>query len=610
MRREINSKNRLYFGMIFVLLFILGYWIAFVYPAKIAEKEFQATVATYNDFVNKSQRLKTRIDNEKWLNQEIISEIKKNFQKSQELLLEVKAKIKNADSLEHKEKKIISESAKSLLEGKEGANFFLNEVEDKFSSANKIAEEVKKRVKIIHEEIDAENKALSEWKDKLNMVSHKFLSVYVSGMDNLLVQTEENMQKATQIFANAEKLVPPIDYNTFSADPFKAAEMVATGVEAFIGGKNYLSDFSKEFSFQSKALSEAYPTTASAKEKEKIVEEKFETTINETKLSLSKGLKSARTKFSEAQNLIKISQHALKTKVEGDKVDLPLAYKNSLSAISILDEAASEIDQQVKFMDEAAKKIKQAKSILAIAEKKFRVALEYQDDLRSLHHRDVVNKINKSFEVLKQHLFDSAKNLSEAEKMYSDEQDFKSAQAKVKKGDESLKLSNTLIEEIQNQQTQLENARISWSKVKRRAKDIIDDESSNVSEYGSYSLSAQSDFEDAVDLLARAISYASIRKYKEAVDCAEKAYLHAEGTGHRALSAYEDYLEEQRREEQRQREEEEESSQPSFGFGGGMSDDDSGGGFFSGGSSDGGIFDSGPSDSRIFDSSPSDGGGY
>ena len=98
-----------------------------------------------------------------------------------------------------------------------------------------------------------------------------------------------------------------------------------------------------------------------------------------------------------------------------------------------------------------------------------------------------------------------------------------------------------------NRVAALEAARAAYPSAHRDAESTIDSQSGQIQQYGNYSSSAKSSYDDAKDLLDKAESDARSGRYESALNNAKKAESEADGTGNRAKKAYDDYQEEQAR---------------------------------------------------------------
>ena len=312
-------------------------------------------------------------------------------------------------------------------------------------------------------------------------------------------------------------------------------------------------------------------------------------------------LKAATATFGQAQTKAKSARKILTAVLPGEKVaDRPEAYRTAEAAMALCAKAIQDADAEIAL---AKAVLEQKEELKAQINQLASVAGSVQESLRLLeanHARSAwAQYINIGVRSGARRVTDAYAGLDRINKLSSLEvQEFAQAdelvRAQLSEIASTISAGQSFVEFAHG----LENARSQFYNAEDHAKRVIDDQESDVSQYGSYSSSDQNDFEEAQKLLRRAKDRAAERLFVEAVELATQAASLADGTGENCRRAH-------------QRKVDDENSTHNT-WDSGSSGSDGGGSSGWGGSdggSSGGGYDGGGSDSDAGGGSDSDAGG-
>lgn len=294
-----------------------------------------------------------------------------------------------------------------------------------------------------------------------------------------------------------------------------------------------------------------------------------------------------------------LSARRLLTLIEdGEKVpDRPEAYFKAQRAIERANLAVSNADQEIALFETTKKnerslaaEIVSATGLIPQVSRDFDTLKKYHNEELWLEQASIATSLTSI-------------GMTQANGRHAQVQRLLSLGVqKFKEADELVQAELTSVRNMQAQANAfftlvktLEGARSSYRNEYSSASSAIAGERDQIESYGSYDFDAQSDFNRSVSLLSRAAGEAQNRRYQLAISYAQQARRLVAGVGDRAEEAYDDA----------------QDDDSSFDFGGGMSDSDSsfGGVGFGGGSDFGGGGYGGGSDSSFGGGSDSSFGG-
>lgn len=576
------------------IVMIVGLGLVISGPHRVSDKYLAGVEAREVQQLLTIEKFQAKLEQEAgWYKPEYVAPILDLVKSGRDNLSQAAADIKEAKAAGSSKKKAQAVKAAMLIES---ADQVIGKADEKLATLKKSTAEARGQLSRLLAKIGEVNKNYGLAEDKLSKEGSNLLSKYVTRNTEELSAVKANLAGAS---ANLEKTSGflPVESSKQQGDPQQALKLLAATDQIIDTANVAVCKVIDNLNFCKEATEKAAPETAAAKETILAADNHLSDLVDKGPFLADKALKQAYADLSDAQQLSAVATAALQTVVEAGKYDFPLAFDSALKANKLASGAIAKADQQVKMLQEFNDSVAALRTNLASFEDNIiSQALQYQELLR-FHNKSVWSNVAGNMKSANDQYMQAKNLLAEARKVAAEDQAYESALANLAKCRQTLAKGKDLLQELIKVVKDLESYRADWPSQEKRAKRMINDNQGQITSYGSYSSSAKSDFDSAVRHLANARREAKNELFESACWQAKQAYQLAEGTGHRAKKAYDDY---------------EDSQSTSISFDSGSSS--SGGSIFDTGSS-GGYFESGSSGGLGSDgagmsgSSGSDGGG-
>jgi hypothetical protein len=531
-----RQKRKKIFGSAFVVMFVIGFWLSFILPGQLANKEYNRAMDTFQTTEQEVIKLKAQVGGMQWYKKIYSDEVQMILNLAQEGLDGLRDDLTKAKAAGAGEKKVRSQKANNGLAIMQA---LLKKGQDTILSFQLAANEARLEFGFLQKDITELQKKHGENSQNVQAVKDVYLSKYIKQMTEELSQAGKNIDEAESLATQANVMLPPVDDKSAKGDPAEALKIILKGKDLADGSLQLIKSVSDELMFQKEALLKAEPGVASAKQQQDAARDYLGTIVGTTSLLPGKALKKAYAQNEEADKLLAQAKKALVTKVEKGKRDLADAYRKALQVIELSGKAIDEADNQVRLYDDSCEQIQQAKTKVQDALKGLDDSAQSQNVLMSYHSRSAWEEVAGNFDSSGKKVKTAAEMLKKAESSLQD-QAFPEALDACKQIFFTLDAAGKLLSSLRNQARDLESYRGDWPDEERKAKGTINDEEDDVDRYGGYSSSAKDDFEEAKELLRDAQSLASDKDYASAVAKAQRASNLAEGTGRKARNAYDD----------------------------------------------------------------------
>lgn len=431
------------------------------------------------------------------------------------------------------------------------------------------------------------NTLLGQVSGRYNNEKDQWLSKYMGPIGEKLSSATGSLKSASDNIALAQVNLPALDSTSHTGDPKTAQVQLDTAKIQIDSINSLMSEVTAGLDYQKEAKAQAAPTISKANSGVPLAIGHINDIVRTRGYTLDKALATANSLSTQAENELAQAQLIMTTPLEGGKLDYPAAYELAKSSVEHANQAYVEVDRQTRLEDSARTKLSLYASALATANTAVSQANISYGILSANHAYDTYSDVSGYIDTANTYLSE-AESVKASALQAVDIRQQRFEEADRLAGDALSKLSQVkeYADTVTSRAVSLEIARGDWPGKRNTASSIIESERSEVSNYGSYSSSAKSDFNSAVDYYNQALDDAETAHYQAACDNADTAANLASGTGSKAHRAYDDYQAEQER--QRQAEEEarqraiDEANQPSssdFGSDGGGSSSccDSGG---------------------------------
>ena len=488
-----------------------------------------------------------------------------------------------------KTKKAQVADAEKLIEASRQA---LENANEQLASLEKIIEDDRQELSQLQTRWEEKNRALGLAEERLSSEGGNYPSKYANKNSEELSEAKISIDKASVNLKKISDLLP-VESSDQSGDPNQARDLL-TATFLLIGSvDSTVYKVTGDLDFYQEAVAKAKESLASAQNSISSANSYLDNLAGKGQLSANKALKQSYADLRQAEQLFAAASNAAQAVVEEGKHDFPLAYSSALKAAELADGAIRLADKQLILAAEIKKKAAVLASNLADFQNYLNQARQYRSKL-DFHAENVWSNVADNIKSADDYFLRAKECLDKAQRIATEEQDYKSAEAKMDNGDSHLYQANLLLSQFTKLVGDLEESRLNWPDQESRAKRMIEDNESNIDDYGSYSSSAQSDFDSAKKRLAQARRDASNKLFESAIFNADQAYQLADGTGRTAKRAYDDYQDSRSSSFSFDSDSSSSSSSSSSGWGGGWDSGSS--------SSDGGGWSGG--------SSSSDGGGW
>jgi len=432
--------------------------------------------------------------------------------------------------------------------------------------------------------------------------SHEWLETYMAPLQEELRQSSQKLSSVQQHMNTASGLMP--DWNDLShrGNPTAAQEQI-TRAKVLIDQINvHQHKVTAGLDYQVEARDGAEPKIVEAEAAINAAWDRLSVINAQYNWGFSGALSVSRQQVLDAAESLKAAKDIFVVSVVDGKVDWPASYEAGKLALLQAQQSVTSANSQVNAYIETNNLLARYSSVHSTAISDIRTAESAWSTIERYHNSSTWNgKQNNISEAWRLVGFaeDAYANTSQS----LSNQEFLTAKNQMGGSISNLQEASNLSGQVVSLKNSLEGFRSSWPGKQDRAEAEISSNSSRVSSYGSYSSSARSDFNSAVELLSRANNAANSHQYESACTLADQSYNSAEGTGARAERAYDDEMDRQERaREAAQRAAEEAARQAAE-----SSSSSSSGSCCS--SNDGGGFSSGSSSSSS-SGSYNDGGGY
>jgi hypothetical protein len=257
-----------------------------------------------------------------------------------------------------------------------------------------------------------------------------------------------------------------------------------------------------------------------------------------------RALSGDRAKIISAKATLDLAHKAMET--QGGIIDAPVAYENAVNAKKVADDATLEAKTLVSLARDNSAKIAALKTDQAGSASVLLIAGGAFGTLHAYHDASSWSQVSNFGVSIPQYYANAASFVADAEKANAnDVQDFTKARDLIAQASQATASAKNQLATLVALKAELERDRINWPSEFQAASDAINAERSKISSYGSYSSSATSNFNAAVNDLNRATGYASRNDYADAVKYANDAESEVSGAGNRAYNAYQAYLADQ-----------------------------------------------------------------
>ncbi len=369
---------------------------------------------------------------------------------------------------------------------------------------------------------------------------------YMNPLENNLIEVVQREKSAEHELQSAIDVLPENTATDHRGDPTLALTHLDAAKVKIDEINTLMTAVTAELDYQKLAMAEAAPKTAEAEN----TSANSNNYVDQIKRKTGYWLNQSGASLASSLSQLQLAQWTLATFDQG-YIDYPVAYEAALESIKLANEAVAQADTEVALAQSATNAIAQVNASVITVRSKVNEAISSQSVLESRHANSTWGSVSTNVSQAST-LVDSAtrRNTVAGGYMSLQVQRFADAFAEAQSAQAELATAQNLAEEVVGTSSRLEGFRIEWPNAESRATQTIESERPQVNQYGSYSYSAKSDFQNAESLLSSARSEAGSRKFEPAVDQADQATSLAQGTGSRAYGAYEDYQDEQERQRQ------------------------------------------------------------
>ncbi len=355
----------------------------------------------------------------------------------------------------------------------------------------------------------------------------EFLDTYVKQVNDLFASVPKSLSDAQSDLEKSKSATSATQKRTLAEQSSREAEQAMSAIKAA----------RVRFENLQTAYSRAQATLAKVQKEAGDGGTHIASAISTSGFAIA--LKGAQTEQQSALQLLDAAVAASKTPING-KYDLPLVYEKALQAHDVLEKAVVYADNQVRLASANASRIRSLSGALSAFKQNLQVTSVVLV-LSTYHAPSAWSQVAQNPQAIDVAWRNCSAYLDEATS-WNDKsvQNFSAASAALDSAEQSLNAAKAKQSELTQMRDSLEAYRQQWPGSYSRASRAIEDERSQVVTYGTHSYSAKSEFDDSVDYLAQAESYAKERDYQNAIRFADSAYSTVSGTGERAYQAYVD----------------------------------------------------------------------
>ncbi|MDO8668858.1 MAG: hypothetical protein Q7K65_01015 [Candidatus Buchananbacteria bacterium] len=611
-----NKAKFTTFLVLFAVIIIFGSWLIFSSPARRAEKSLvsakQLTISVKAELEKSISDFQVPLS---WYKPEYTSPISILFSACSDNIVQADNELSEAEKTSSsKEKRAHISKAQELINMVYSGLF---QASDQLKTYEESTNQARQKLSQIISLIPEADSQLSLADERLRLESSNYLSKYTILNGEILIGSKDKLIEIRKNCQEASDLLPVESHSDNLGDPNLATILLNEAEEKLALVKSANEEVVANLDFYQESTYKTDSSIVAGEQKIGTASNYLNSLVSRGPLLSDKALKQSFEDINQAKNTLAEAILAKETLTVENQYDLPLAYASALKALELAGKSTREADYQISLYDQTVSGLKELRLAITVLEKDIDNSQTYKDKLNK-HNQSTWLHVAENINLATQKCQEAKNNLTQAENLFSNEQDYKKALLEIAAGLDASNRGSMLVDIFISLAKNLESYRLEWPNVEKKAKNAIDDETSEINSYGSYSSSAQSDFDLAKSSLSSARSLANNHEYQSAVHQAQEAIRLADGTGDRAREAYDDH-------QRRQRDDDftsgfggnifdsggsssSGSSDFGGGFGGGGSDFGGGGGFDSGGwggssgGGDGGGFGGG--------SSGGDGGGW
>ncbi|MFA6228255.1 MAG: hypothetical protein WC668_03650 [Patescibacteria group bacterium] len=449
--------------------------------------------------------------------------------------------IKQADAAgKSKQKKAQAIEAEKFIKASQRA---LENANEQLAAIEKVTEDDRQELSQLQLGWEEKNRAYGSAKERLSSEGSQYLSKYAAQNLEELSEAKISLDKASGNLKKISDLLP-VESSDQLGDPNQARDLLTATSLLVDSIDSFVSKVASNLDFYQEAQANAKDRLVSAQNSISSANSYLDNLVGKGPLLAAKALKQPYADLRQAEQLFAVATEASQAIIEGGKYDLPLVYSNALKAAELANEAIRGADQQLIMAEKVRNNIAILASNIATAQNGLNQARQLRAKL-DLHAKTVWSPVADNVTLASDDLSWVRERLAKAQRIATEDQDYKLADSEITNGDRDLSQVNRFLLQFTKRVDDLESYRLDWPNQERRAERMIDDNEDSVESYGSHSSSAQSDFDSAKSHLAQARRDASDRRYESAVFNADQAYQLADDTGRKAKKAYDDYQDSQ-----------------------------------------------------------------